>query len=150
MSKGFVFSLDSLIASMVLLMSLSLLFFSFNAFALQNLEQSKQIEKELLGLALSEAIVKNRNSELPSHGAAYFNFEKKRVEANVIDPGLLKRIKYEEFGKYILAGLYLRDSHTKKYYFNESNGKCLAIERFVVLKELIPRKTILGVVVCEK
>ena len=138
-----------MIASMILLSTLFILLFSLNAFAEQELRNEKEIEKELFGLALSEAIIKNRNVDNPINGAAYFNNEKKRVEANILDISLLEKIRYKEFGKFSLSGLYERIENGKKYYFENNKENCTAIERFVIINELIPRKTILGVVICE-
>lgn len=138
-----------MIASMILLSTLFLLLFSLNAFAEQELRNEKEIEKELFGLALSEAIIKNRNESNPINGAAYFNNEKKRVEANIIDISLLEKIRYKEFGKFSLSGLYERNENGKRYYFENNKKNCIAIERFVIIREIIPRKTILGVVICE-
>lgn len=138
-----------MIASMILLSTLFILLFSLNAFAEQELQNEKEIEKKLFGLALSEAIVKNRNEDNPINGAAYFNNEKKRVEANIIDVSLLEKIRYKEFGKFSLSGIYERNENGKRYYFEKDKENCIVIERFVIINELIPRKTVLGVVICE-
>lgn len=143
------FSFDAMIASIILLSILFLLLFSLNAFAEQEVKNEKEIEKELFGLALSEAIIKNRNEKNPINGAAYYNIEKKRVEANIIDISLLEKIQPKDFGKFSLASLYERIEHGKRYYFENNNENCIAIERFVIIKEIIPRKTVLGVVICE-
>ena len=143
------FSFDAMIASMILLSTLFLLLFSLNAFVEQELQNEKEIEKELFGLALSETIIKNRNENNPINGAAFFNIEKKRVETNIIDISLLEKIQPKDFGKFSLSSLYERIENGKKYYFENNNENCIVIERFVIINGIIPRKTILGVVICE-
>jgi len=150
MHKGLIFSLDVVIAAMILLLSLSLLFFSLDAFAWENIRQARQTEHELFALALSEIIVKNRNEETPWNGAAYFDDAKKRVEQNVLDPNLLRKIETQKAGKYFLSAVYKRTALGKEYYFEEETENCLVVERFVVMKGLIEEKAVLGVVVCEK
>ena len=148
--RGFMFSLDAVIASMLLLFAFYTLIISVSSFAGQGSAQEEYVEKEMLALAVSEAIVKNRNMENPSTGAAYFNSEKMRVEQNVIDPALVSKATPMEFGKYELSAIYERNRAGKKYFFEQERENCIVMERFVLMKELLERKTIIGVEVCEK
>ncbi|MCR4335703.1 MAG: hypothetical protein NUV57_04150 [archaeon] len=145
-----IFSLDAMIATAILLLSLMLIFLSFNSFAQNQIQNTKESDKELFALALSEAIVKNRNEKEPWKGAIYFDSEKQRTEQNVIDAVLLSKISETDFGDYLLSGIYERSSNEIQYFFNKQKNNCLVVERFVVVKEILERKTILGVVVCEE
>tara|TARA_Y100000310_G_C20702563_1_gene831299 strand:- start:10135 stop:10587 length:453 start_codon:yes stop_codon:yes gene_type:complete len=150
MEKGLIFSIDAVIAASILLLSLTLIFISFNYFAQNQIQNTKESNKELFALTLSESIVKNRNEKEPWKGAAYFNSEKQRVEQNVIDASLLKKIPETDFGDYWLSGIYERNTQGVKYFFNKQKNNCLVVERFVVMKDFLEQKTILGLVICEE
>ncbi|MFH1391721.1 MAG: hypothetical protein ABIH20_05405 [Candidatus Diapherotrites archaeon] len=145
-----IFSIDTIFAAAILLLSLTLIFISFNSFAQNQIQNTKENEKELFALTLSESIVKNRNEKEPWKGAAYFNPEKQRVEQNVIDAVLLRKISETDFGDYLLSGIYERNKHETKYFFNKQKNNCLVVERLVIVKGILDQKTILGFVVCEK
>ncbi|HZX19804.1 MAG TPA: hypothetical protein VFF13_02220 [archaeon] len=149
MSKGIIFSMDALIACMIFIFSVSLLLSALNTNAEQNIQETKWEKKELFAFALSEAIVKNRDAEKPVNGAVYFNHAKKRNEANIIDKELLEKIHLEKFSQYSLNALYERNENGTQYYFHKQGERCITIERFVLIKEIVPRKTVLGFVVCE-
>ncbi len=148
MERGFIFSIDAILASTALLLMLLIVFIHTQSMISENAEAIGNNEKELLALSLSEAIVKNRNTENPYKGAAYFDAEKQRVQPNLIDPNLLSQIKPEKLGKYRLEALYERDEKSKEFLFGSITENCTAIERFVAIKEFTARKTIIGVVVC--
>ncbi|HLC92173.1 MAG TPA: hypothetical protein VJH23_00535 [archaeon] len=149
-SRGIIFTLDSFVACAILLFSLFLIFAQTGAHAHAAAEQAQNSEKEFFAAALSEAIVKNRDDANPFRGSAYYNEEKKRVEANVLDEALLLQVSRQDFGKYSLEALYERDADGTRYFFNSAAGECIAVERFVVMKRVIESKTIIGVVVCGK
>lgn len=157
MARGFFFSADlALAAAMLLLMLAALLLEAESSVALQK-GAVRGAEKELLASALSEAIVKSRNAQNPALGAAYHDAQKRRVQANLIDPGLLRKIRPSDFGPYSLAGIYTRDYSGAKYVFGHAGtmaggggSGCIAVERFVLIAGLVEEKAALGVVVCEK
>ncbi|GEM_PF-6877684 len=155
MARGFFFSIDCVLAAAALLLMLAVLLLRAESFASLQKEGLRGAEKEMFASALSEAIVKNRNAQSPLLGAAYYDAQKRRVLANVIDPGLLGKIRGSSFGRYLLAGIYTRDYSGTKYIFGVQGRSalargCIAVERFVLVHGVVREKAALGVVVCEK
>ncbi|HIH10487.1 MAG TPA: hypothetical protein HA254_07525 [Candidatus Diapherotrites archaeon] len=151
MDRGIIFTTDSLIASIAVLLILLSASGESESLLLGSAKNSSTIQLQLFASSLSEAIVKNSDPENPAHGAAYFDNGRKRAQANIIDGALLERIGKENFGKYTLAGIYERDGQEMRELFMEtSNGRCASAERFVIIKGALgERRAVLGVVACE-
>ncbi|MCR4368527.1 MAG: hypothetical protein NUV67_01325 [archaeon] len=145
-----IFSLDSLLASAILLSMLLLTSSMAGAFIETQKAKSAQHERSTLAISLSQALVKNRNEKNPLLGAAYYNPEKKRVEANVVDEKLLtllEKIAPTKFGEYEASVAYVRllwDAAPKT-----TPKKCTIVERFVLVKGFSEKKALIGVGVCE-
>ena len=146
--KGMLFSLDAAIACMIMLTALLITIAWLGGAAGREIARAEEFEREHFAAALAEAIVKNRDEADPSRGAAYFSAEKNRVEANVLDEALLRKISGRKFGKYSLVAAYERGGGEKKYYFGDGARGCIVVERFAVIKGATERKAILGVEVC--
>lgn len=152
--RGFAMQIDSIISISIILLFLLVSFAKLSSISSSSQMQSS-IEAEFFASSLSEAIVKNRNEENPALGSAYYNPLLRRIESNVIDEALLSKVQPSTFGKYSLSAIYLSNlsgpnSSEKNYFFGSSVSDCIAIERFVMLKGLTEKTSVLGVVVCEK
>jgi len=150
--RGIVFGLDGIVACSILLFSLFVIFTSLAAHVHAARANAQDAEKLLFAAAIGEAIVKNRDGQNPSRGAAYFNTSKNRVEVNVLDEALLGKMGKRNFGEFTLSAIYERDNLGKRYFFNEeiSDEECAAVERFVQIKGEQERRAVVGVVVCGK
>lgn len=146
--KGF-FSFDVMIAATILLF---FLLFSAGTFSARIAILGDRIERqemENFSETLAEAIVKNRNEEMPVIGSAYFDTGKRRVMSNKIDESLLQKTERTDFGEYYLASIYEK-SKESKFYFNEQKGNCISQERKVTIKGFFEREAYLGVTLCRK
>ena len=148
-TKGFVISFDAMISSLILITIVILLFSVFSSNVSNAKDRLNENEKELFLFSLSEAIIKNRNTEQPIIGSAYYNSEKQRVESNVLDEELLKKIIPQQFGKFYLSEVYTRTTTEKNVFFSTKKNNCLVQERFIILKNITEQKAILGVILCE-
>ena len=148
-TKGFVISFDAMISGLILLTIVMLLFSVISSNAIIAKNKLNENEKELFLFSLSEAIIKNRNTKQPSIGSVYYNSEKQRVESNVVDLKLLKKITPKKFGKFYFSELYTKTTTEKNVFFKDEKNNCLVQERFIILKNITEQKTILGVVLCE-
>lgn len=150
MGRGFMFALDSAVASVALLLCAVFIFSFVSSYVNSYRGSSDYFELGFFTLSLSEGLVKTRNAQNPALGSAYYDAEKRRIIPNVMDFALLSRVSPGFFGKYSLSGLYLRRADAVSYMFNSGNlQNCVSAERFVVIKGIADSKAILGVVVCE-
>ncbi|VVB99866.1 Uncharacterised protein [uncultured archaeon] len=148
-ARGFVLSIDTIAASLVLSLFLITLLqisgTSINGMA----RESAQSEKMLLLAAASEALVKNRNAATPALGSAHYNAGKMRVESNVLDRSLLEKARPAHTGKYFVSAVFERTEHGRDYFFSSQGKNCISAERFVLI-EPGRAKAVIGVVLCEK
>ncbi len=149
MGRGHLLSLDAALAAAILALMLSILLFQAQSHAQGQEAMARRAEKIFLAASVSEALVKNRNAQNPSLGSAYYNAEKRRVEANVIDPQLLGRAGRLGLGNYFLAGIYKRDGGENSYFFREGGKNCAVAERFVAFAGPVRTKAIVGAEICE-
>ncbi|PIN85437.1 MAG: hypothetical protein COV47_02200 [Candidatus Diapherotrites archaeon CG11_big_fil_rev_8_21_14_0_20_37_9] len=147
MEKGTLFSVDFLLAIILLLISISAVFNSYAASSARESKAIKNMEKDLFALAISDAIIKNRNELNPEKGAAFFDVEKNRIQANIIDSDLLLKIKPTSFSKMKLSAIYLKKGKEKEFIFNETEGNCTYIERAIIIHGELKSSTI-GLAIC--
>ncbi len=150
MQRAQLFSLDALLALAMLCIMLATLLFAAESSAAGIRDETNRAEKIFLASSVSEALVKNRNAQMPALGAAHYSAEKKRVEANLIDPRLLEKYSRLELGAYAVAAIYRRDTAGKRYFFRTAGKNCFVMERFAIIDGAVPQKTVLGVEICEK
>ena len=150
--KGFFFSMDLMIACLMLSLFLLVLLSTARVYSNSAAGHVRETEKEFLGAAISESLVKNRNEADPNIGAAYFNSDKKRVEQNVLDEQLMRKTHEAVLGQYALRAIYEKNGYGKSFFFQSSGDGCLSFERFALLKSpgrINLDKIVIGVVVCD-
>ena len=100
---------------------------------------------------LADALVKNRNLEMPLAGSAFFDSEKRTVISNLVDSSLLNSAKPAKFGNVEVFEISLqRKNQRPEIIFSNPlpSGNCVSVKRFVVLQET-SEKAIVGVIACE-
>ncbi|MBU1120440.1 MAG: hypothetical protein ABIE23_00865 [archaeon] len=133
MSRGSVFSFDLMIAFLIVLFMVYLMFFVLQ-------EEVKEGGREQLrknGMMLIDSLVKNSDEENPLIGSCYFNPELKRVEENVLDYGLLKKINSNK-GYEFVKEAFIETKEGKEGLFKEKKeGDCIVLKRFVLIRNEI-------------
>ncbi len=146
--KGFVFSLDLVVAFIAMLLMASLM--------LAHIEMQIEAEKDLVEKAMLEhktvflldSLVKNNDLERPLLGSAQFNKEKHRVLANELDLALFSKAEYFERENFFAAKAGIRKRYSNKTVFEVEAGKrCLALDRIVLEGGEI---ALVEAVICEK
>ncbi len=114
----------------------------------ETVNKNKEVEEfyyiKSKAVFFADSLVKNSNSEEPEKGIAFYNPEKKRVEENVIDQSLLKKIEEKNFPEY-LKEIRL-EFEGEKIIAGEKKGNCFEARRFVLVKE---KKGVLFVSACK-
>ena len=144
-SKAFLFSLDLMIAflllTVILFASLAHSFFLVN----NALHASASVALEQKAIALADSLVKNRNVENPLLGSAVLDPARHRVLSNVMDASLLARLEPQALGGVRVSQAYVRDSLSFRVLFSEdASGACVTVERVILLEGV----KALGLVVC--
>ncbi|MBI2598450.1 MAG: hypothetical protein HYW50_04610 [Candidatus Diapherotrites archaeon] len=131
-----------------------MIFFHLDTATARIFAQHKQEELFAGAIFLADSAVKNRDENFPVLGSAYYNSETKRVEQNVIDLELLKKIDQNSgIGGLSLKSVFVEFLGGKKeIVFEKKTGKnCIGIERFVFAKNHFKeRKAKIFFVVCHE
>lgn len=147
MRKGFVFSFDALLALFVLLVMVFLMVAQTKVTVEENSLRMKEFGLKSKGLLFVDSLVKNFDGN-SNKGVAVFNAEKRRVESNKLDYGLLRRVKVGEFDFVKGIELEFKEGGRGIIFKEELSDKetCFVFERFVFVEE---KKARVKVTVCE-
>lgn len=139
--KGIAFAADFLTATMLLFFCTLAIYAHINSSVEKISSDYKKIKLAENGIFLMDSLVKNNDENNPLMGSAYFNSRLKRVEQNVVDIGLLKKISEKsEQGQFIgffvkSVSFQLKGREPQKIFEKIQKGTCIGIERFAILKE---------------
>jgi len=151
--RGIIFSMDLLIAFLIMCMMMHLALASLSMAVGQASENVRDFSIERKGIYLIDSLVKNHDSNNSVLGSAYFDSGKKRVETGIIDYSMLKNARPEELdmgdGHYV-QGLFIGyvGGRKEEIYTSERGRNCIVFERFVLLRKLLMEKAKICVVVC--
>lgn len=133
MSRGSVFSFDLMIAFLIVLFMVYLMFFVLGG----EVREGEREELKRNGMMLIDSLVKNSDEENPLIGSCYFNPELRRVEENVLDYGLLKKINSNK-GYGFVKEVFIETKKGKEVLFKEKKeGDCIVLKRFVLIRNEI-------------
>ena len=135
-NRGIIFSMDTLVAFVIVLFILLIFVFSVNNQTnkiTQNIGHFFLEEKVML---VADSLVKNYNEENNLLGACIIDVEKKRVKSNEIDSvnfSNLKPIKQDTF--FVKSVSYQTNTRTNKIIVENRSGNCLVVKRFVLIDD---------------
>ena len=155
--KGLAFAADFLTATMLLFLCTLAIYAHINGSIEKISSDYKKIKLAENGIFLMDSLVKNNDQNNPLMGSAYFNSRLKRVEQNVVDEGLLKKIS-EKSEQRQFAGFFVKSvsfqqkgQEPQKIFETPQNGACIGIERFAILKgDFSKEKVKITAVVCNE
>jgi hypothetical protein len=155
-NRGIVFSTDLMVA-FVAVSAIVFIIVWFSSEYIENIGQNADnFSKEREAVFFMDYLVKTRNKELPSIGAAFFDWEKKRVIGNVLDKEMLKNavndVEEIELEHWTVRGIYVLYENGGKEWIlgNDSNEGCEIYERFVIVASgIFIEKAKIGAVFCE-
>ena len=133
-NRGIIFSMDALIAFVIVLFMLLMFVFSVNNQTnkiTQNIGQFFLEEKIML---VADSLVKNYNEENSLLGACIIDVEKKRVKSNEISSANfsnLKPLKQDAF--FVKSVSYQTQTKKNKIVVENKIGTCLIVKRFVLI-----------------
>jgi len=135
MDKGFIFSLDTGIATIIII---AMLFFFVSATSEQaqkKAENEKNIALWKNTLYFADTIIKNRAEENSVLGSAAKDAEKKRVKSNEIELMLLKKAEEIENTEFFLKEITVVFEDSEENIFFKKKGKnCVIVERLVLIE----------------
>ncbi|MEW6294802.1 MAG: hypothetical protein AB1467_00720 [Candidatus Diapherotrites archaeon] len=138
--KGFLFSLDLSFAFLLVLLMVFVMVYSLEGEADYFREKLKEKELNSKAIALMDSLVKNADENNSLLGSALYDSGLKRVQSNVMDYGLLKKIRKNEKLNFV-NGIYLEFGGKKEKIFSEeSSGNCIALSRFVLVQGILGEK----------
>jgi len=133
-SKGIIFSMDALIAFVIVLFILLIFVFSVNHQTdkiTQNVGQFFLEEKVML---IADSLVKNYNEENALLGACVIDIEKKRVKSNEINSANFSNLKpIEQDSFFVKSVSYQTNTRKNKFIIENRTGECLVVRRFVLI-----------------
>jgi hypothetical protein len=153
--KGALFSIDLMVAVVIMVSMLLLMLTAVNGEAERiNFEREKN-SLQRKAISLAELIVKVPFEEGAESGAVIILEGKKRAEQNTVAYSNLVRIDFAgmNLGKSFVKEAYLKRADGKKeiIFLQERESKnCFAMERFVIEKNIFEQKAVFGVVVCDE
>ena len=133
-AKGFVFSTDLAITTILIFLMLFTVVSSFSSRSLDEARKIKEAELEKNAVFLLDAIVKN-NSENGLKGAAVLDMEKHRVKSNEIDMKKLKQGEEIEMGEFFLQKISIVRRNGKEDVILETGRKrnCFGLSRIALI-----------------
>jgi len=149
LQKGFVFSMDFMLAFVVLLLMAYFCLLVIEEKVSKRAVFLKNTELESSAVFLADSMVKNFDENNSFYGIAFFDSEKHRAKSNEISS---KRIVFpdENFSDFFVREISITfKAGGSKILFdgNFSAKNCFSVERFVLFDS---KKSKLGVLVCEK
>jgi len=152
-NKGIYFGIDFSISVILIFLCTILILVHFNQTLSDVMIKQQEMELVGKGMFLVDSLIKNSDPAFPLLGAAFYNNPKKRVEQNVLDLELLRKISVnDEISGIFIKSIYIqfKNKSTEKIFDKQVNKNCLGFERFVLLKEnLIEKKGKIVVEVCD-
>jgi hypothetical protein len=122
--------IDSITAFLAVLLTLFLMMNALNDKINERKEIRELIYLKSKAILYADTLIKNSNQGEPEKGIAFYNKQKKRVEENVIDLKLVKKIKEEHFERPLKQIKITFDNETIN--IGEKKGKCFEAKRFIV------------------
>lgn len=148
--KGFAFSMDVLLASLLIFVMLFLITHSFNARNAHSLGNIENFSLQKNALFLLDSMLKNRNAENALIGAALFDAEKHRVKSNEIDYEKLKSAAQIESDEFFVHDILLEWYNGMEERIFSDSGEavnCIGVERVALVEG---KKALVRLVLCEK
>ncbi|MBU2476182.1 hypothetical protein KKG83_01795 [Candidatus Micrarchaeota archaeon] len=131
-SKGF-FGTDLGIAFFVILLMFFLMVSALSNEVNKNIETKELVYLKTKALFYADSLVKNSNEKEPEKGIAFYDEEKKRIEENVVDLGLVEKIEEKKFPEYLKE---IRiEFGEQKIIKGKKTGKCFEARRLVLIQE---------------
>jgi hypothetical protein len=129
--NGAIFSIDALLAFIILLFALLSFSITLTNYSQSILFSSRQFYLEEKTILAADSFVKNYSSQNGLLGAAILDFDKKRIRANE-----LSTLNFESFNNYNSENFFV----SKIYSANETiydsglqSESCFSVKRFVLL-----------------
>jgi hypothetical protein len=147
--KGIAFTVDTIFSVLIILIIL----FSFSIFTFQKVTTENFFEKQFIleqkTIAISDAIVKNNNSN-SFLGMSVIDVDKKRVLSNIIS------LENKNFNNLNLDNFFIKEitvkfknNSSQNIFFVETTAtSCFSINRFVIVKGITQEKAKIEVVGC--
>lgn len=133
-NKGIIFSMDALVAFVIVLFMLLIFVFSVNNQTnkiTQNVGHFFLEEKVML---VADSLVKNFNEENSLLGACIVDIEKKRVKSNEIASINFSNLKpFHQDDFFIKSVSYQTTTRKNKFLIENKEGECLVVKRFVLI-----------------
>ncbi len=136
-----------LVFSFILILLIFYLFFLFLSNSIENKKQLvESVSLERKALTFADGLVK-KSIKSNSQGLSVFDDKKHRVLSNIIDFHLIDDKQFPENVKEVFIKFKNGETHFIRQL--PLTEKCFSIQRFVLVKEEILKKALLGVVFCE-
>ncbi len=146
--KGFVFSLDLVIAFLAMLLMLSLMLLHLQTTKEQEIAAIEKLSLQEKGIFLIDSMVKNRNEKNPLLGSALFDEEKHRVLQNQIDLSMLLKGGQMQGSEFFVSSISFRAAGRQETRILAQPGKnCIALDRLVLMEGKTGK---VEVTICEK
>jgi hypothetical protein len=136
-NKGFIFYTDVMIATILLLFTLTFLIFFINntTNTAINSTQNKYLESKTIFVA--DSFIKNFNPNNSLLGACTFNTDKKRILSNQLSLLNFVNIKPLNLDDFFIKEILIENIlKTKIFYQEKDSNTCITIKRFVLVNGL--------------
>lgn len=136
--KGFIFSMDLIIACIIILFSILwfVIFINNNLTLTINFETEKYLEAKTIFIV--DSFIKNFNEENTLLGSCKFDESKKRILSNELNSNYFSNIKKIDINNFFIKKIETKNNFDSKIiYFEEQNSKnCISIKRFILLDNI--------------
>ena len=143
-------SVDAMMASVMLIASAGLLFSTTAQLAMEGNDSLERKELELKSMQWADAIVKQHDGNNALFGAAHYDAQKKRVESHWIETTALEKASGENREGFFVSALSIDSGLQETVFLQGMPGNdCAAWNRLVMVWET-KEKALLHVVVCRE
>ena len=134
-NRGFIFSIDALIAFTIMLFSLLVFVIILSNSTTQLVKSTENFYLEEKTIFVADSFVKNFDTENSLLGACVFDLEKKRIKSNELTRtnfANMHKLQIDDFFvKQVIIKTHLKE---ERIFFDARNEKeCVTVKRFVIL-----------------
>ena len=135
-NHGSIFAIEGMLTFLIwiaLIGGVIFLIFKTIDFELNDFQRMAIEEKEIM---MVERLIKDRNENNPEEGSAAYNSELKRIESNILDENLLKRLNESQLkeGELEIEKIVLElEDRNEVFVDRKADGECVQIERMILI-----------------
>ena len=132
-NKGFLFYTDVMIATILILFTLTFIIFFINNITNTSITNTNNLYLEEKTIFVADSFIKNFDSNNSLLGACAIDIDKKRILSNQLNPTLFNNIKPLNLNDFFIKKIWIQPQNKILFSQNKNSNNCISIKRFVLI-----------------